>query len=95
MTHDPNDMETLAAVEHDSWANWTRYMLREIVQAIEEMNPDLEVAEWFDDLPCVKRWDCQCKSPYADLSEKEKESDRDVVRQKLPFYRPHGPDYWD
>lgn len=39
-------------------------------------------------LPSVKRWRRQIVTPYAKLSEGEKESDRKVVREKLPVYRP-------
>jgi len=39
-------------------------------------------------LDCVKRWKRQMNTSYAELSGREKESDRKVVREKLPLYRP-------
>lgn len=88
---DPADMEILAAAEHESWGKWTRWMLSQIeeemfsrdwvlVGALREINV----------LKCVKRWKRQHNTPYADLSEGEKESDRKVVREKLKAYRPGG-----
>ena len=82
----------LADQEHESWANWTRWMLGEIKK---ELRPAIDEAERdgedpmlaFENLPCVNRWEQQMETPYADLSEREKESDRKVVREKLPLYR--------
>ena len=81
---DPEDMELLAACEHDSWSKWTAYMLTEIESQIK--TPELAVV--FSSLPCVKRWRRQKETPYHRLMEREKESDRKVVREKLPLYRP-------
>jgi hypothetical protein len=84
-------MEALAAAEHESWSGWTRYMLPRIEKDfMEAAMTDSELVRAFDrfnEMPCVKRWIRQCNTPYADLSEAEKESDRDVVRKKLPVYR--------
>lgn len=79
--NDPTDMEALAAQEHESWSKWTRWMLGEIEK---ESGGDFNI----NSLDCVKRWRRQTATTYVDLSEREKESDRKVVREKLPFYRP-------
>ena len=50
--------EKLAALEHDQWAHWTKYML-------DNLTPEN-----------IARWKKQVKTPYAALSEKEKDSDR-------------------
>ena len=79
--NDPKDMERLAAVEHESWAKWARWMLGELDK---ESGGDFNI----NSLDCVQRWRRQAQTRYSDLSKKEKESDRDVVREKLPYYRP-------
>ena len=91
--NDPHDIEALAAQEHESWAKWTSYMLDRLeAEKAGDIDPadmedyDLE-DEFIDGLPCVKRWRRQINTPYADLSEREKESDREVVREKLQLYR--------
>jgi len=97
---DPTDMEALAAAEHESWANWSKYELRQIRTEIRESYGKKRRGERsqrdraaqgavdaFDALPCVQRWTRQAETPYVDLTEKEKESDRDVVRKKLAVYR--------
>jgi 8-oxo-dGTP pyrophosphatase MutT (NUDIX family) len=77
---DPRDMEALASLEHESWSGWTKWMLQEMTKA---HGGDFEL----EGLPCVERWTRQMTTPYAELSEREKESDRKVVREKLPLYR--------
>jgi len=51
--------EMLAALEHDQWAHWTRYMLA-------NLTPEN-----------IERWKRQVETPYSELSEKEKDSDRE------------------
>jgi hypothetical protein len=94
---DPEDLEALAALEHKSWSTWTSYMLAQIQKGINEESADQKEGEIVlrrvGDLSCIHRWQRQLATPYASLSDKEKESDRDVVRQKLPIYRaPSGPE---
>jgi hypothetical protein len=60
--------ETLAAIEHERWADWQRYVHGLCVQGqIPQQHYD--------------RWERQISTPYDQLSEQEKESDRDQVRR--------------
>jgi hypothetical protein len=67
----------LAAIEHERWAHWQRYM-----HGKGERQPDGSLL-----LPgeLVTRWDKQIATDFAGLSEREKESDREQVRRYLPF----------
>ena len=47
-----------------------------------------EVVGLFLGLPSVKRYLRQAATPYAELSEEEKESDRIEARKRLKLYRP-------
>jgi hypothetical protein len=70
-------LEELAALEHERWAHWQRYMHgRGILQ------PDGSLL-----LPAelVARWTRQISTSYEDLDDKQKESDRDQVRKYLPL----------
>ena len=70
-------VETLAGVEHERWSHWQRYMHGKC-----ERKPDGSLV-----MPSelVAQWERQIATPYMDLSESEKESDRDQVRRYLPI----------
>lgn len=94
---DPSDLEALAAAEHQSWAAWTSYMLGKIQEEVVGSQAfagakNIDPLICFGNLPCIQRWKRQLATPYDRLSEKEKASDRDVVRLKLPVYRPPAED---
>ena len=59
-------IELLAAQEHDRWSRWEKYR-EEAIQAHDHTD--------VDEAP-LDRWRRQRETPYVDLSEKEKESDR-------------------
>lgn len=58
-------IERSAALQHEQWAGWTRWM-------IDKFSPEM-----------VERWERQIKTPYAELSEREKDSDRVEARKVL------------
>lgn len=80
-----NELEKLAEAAHDIWSKWMRYML--LQKCIKEER--LENGDWFETgnliIPkeLVERWSRQMNTPYSELTESEKESDRDIVRQFL------------
>jgi hypothetical protein len=69
-------LEELSAIEHGRWAHWQRY-----VHSKCEPKPDGALLIPAD---LVARWEAQIDTPYSELSEVEKESDRDQVRRYLP-----------
>jgi hypothetical protein len=70
-------VEVLAAIEHERWSHWQRYLHSQC-----EPGPDGSLV-----IPArlVSRWTQQMSTAYADLSEAEKDSDREQVRQTLPI----------
>lgn len=70
-------LEELAALEHQRWAHWQKY-----VHDSGKRQPDGSIL-----LPAdiVSRWEQQINTPYADLSNEEKDSDREQVRRYLPL----------
>ena len=69
-------LERLAYIEHDRWAHWQRYMhgkAHKLPNGALVISPEL-----------VAQWERQLLTPYDQLSEKEKESDREQVRKYLP-----------
>ena len=69
-------VEQLAALEHERWAHWQSY-----VHSVAERRVDGSLV-----IPpnLVARWERQIATPYADLTEAERESDREQVRRYLP-----------
>lgn len=84
MTEQPNIedldlIEKLAAIEHERWADWQKWCHK----VLRENNPSPEQGD------ILERWDRQIETPYAELSEKEKQSDRDQVMRYWPLLQAH------
>lgn len=79
-------MEELGAQSHAIWSEWSTYELDTILNEMlmsplgAEIHSDL--LDMFVALDCVRRWRRQAATPYENLSEKEKESDRKEVRKQ-------------
>ena len=69
-------LEELAAIEHERWAHWQRYVHS---KAVRQSDGSLVIPR-----ELVAQWERQIATPYDELSEKEKESDREQVRKYLP-----------
>ena len=67
------DMELQADVEHEIWSSWMRYMF-----TCGTINDD---GTWTMPKGKVERWQRQMKTPYSELTEREKDSDREQVRK--------------
>jgi uncharacterized protein with von Willebrand factor type A (vWA) domain len=76
MRKNPVLFEKLAEIEHQRWAHWQKYMHS---KGIRNEDGSLTIPAFF-----VEQWERQIKTPYSELSEKEKDSDRDQVMK-----------YWD
>lgn len=78
-------MEKFAALEHERWAKWQKYFFSKC-----QIKPQSQV-NGMDDryvylaLPkdLYERWLRQIETPYSELSEQEKESDREQVSPYL------------
>ena len=64
--------EKLAEIEHTRWAEWQKCVHSRCTQGT--MPGSLEISG-----RDVENWTRQINTPYSDLSEKEKDSDRDQV----------------
>jgi hypothetical protein len=72
----PSLIEELSAIEHERWSHWQRYLHD---QCERQSDGSLTIPA-----ELVRRWSEQMSTPYAQLSESEKESDREQVRRYLP-----------
>lgn len=64
-------VEILAAVEHDRWSHWQRYLHSRCT--VEQDGSLVIPAE------LVRKWERQMDTPYSDLTAAEKDSDREQV----------------
>ena len=69
--------ERLAAIEHERWAHWQRYMHG---KGVRQADGSMLIAA---DL--VARWEKQMMTAYGELDDGQKESDRDQVKRYLPL----------
>jgi hypothetical protein len=79
--------ERLAAIEHDRWAHWQRYLHSKC-----ERRPDGSLV-----IPAayVANLERLIDTPYGELTEVEKESDREQVARYWPLLSATPPDHND
>ena len=70
-------LEQLAAIEHERWADWQRWVHS---VCLTQKDGSLVIPA-----ALVERWERQIGLRYKDLSEQEKESDREQVRRYWPI----------
>src|SRR5947209_2303620 len=70
-------IETLAAVEHERWSHWQRHLHE---KSARQSDGSLLIPAHL-----VQQWENQIATPYSQLSEKEKESDREQARKYIPL----------
>jgi len=79
----PQAIEALADAAHVAWSGWMRYLFK---KCRDWANGDLTIPnEWRE------RWQRQIDTPYAELREDEKESDRVEARKFLAALSASGP----
>jgi len=74
--------EKLAAIEHERWADWQKYLHSHGI-------PNTQ-GKGYLCLPMglIKHWERQIATPYAELSEQEKNSDREQVMRYWSLINP-------
>lgn len=76
MPDDSALLEELASIEHERWSHWQRFMHDK-----GRRQPDGSLI-----IPSelVEKWDRLLNTPYSQLTDKERESDREQVKRYLP-----------
>lgn len=69
-------LERLAALEHERWAHWQGYVHE---QCTPQTDGSLVIPAGL-----AERWQMQAQTPYDELTEKERDSDREQVLRYLP-----------
>ena len=74
---EPKQIEELADLVHEIWADWMKYMFSKgRFEGVWIMPQTLRI-----------RWQRQMNTPYEELSEKEKESDREIALRILELVK--------
>ncbi len=83
---EPELIEQLADKEHASWARWMDYLFSKC------LNPTQEPADGRLIIPgdLVRYWMLEVRTPYAELSERLKQFDRDEVTHILPIIKQYA-----
>jgi hypothetical protein len=76
--------ERLAALSHEQWSGWMRYLFSECRPA-SDGTEFVEIPAW-----AVKRWTRQMNTPYAELNDEEKESDRKEATRMIEVFAEFG-----
>ena len=70
--------EKLASIEHERWADWQAYLHNKLTYT-EYKKEDKTIACYIMDAGDYEHWQEQIDKDYSELSEQEKNSDRDQV----------------
>lgn len=72
-------LEEKADKQHQIWSHWMKYMFSECDFGLPTVMSAIENGSCIISKDKVERWAKQMNTDYKDLTEKEKQSDRDIV----------------
>ena len=82
--------EQLAAVQHQIWAHWMKYMFGKCIGTTDKDKDSLiPIGSMIISKGLADRWSCQANTKYENLTEKEKASDREQVDKFWGLIFPH------
>ncbi len=70
-------VEALADLAHEQWSGWMKYMFSKGVE---------HFGRWTMPSDSLQRWQRQMNTPYEELPEKEKESDRVEAKRMIEVF---------
>ena len=73
-----SDLEKKAAQAHEIWANWMRHFFKTYRES-----QGSQCTVFIVPMSVAEKWKRQMTSPYEDLLESEKNSDREVAEEYL------------
>jgi hypothetical protein len=71
-------IENLAAIEHERWSDWQTYV-HDRAQGLSVVSDDGLLTGRLIPQPLIERWELQIDTHYTDLTEREKQADREQV----------------
>ncbi len=82
--------ERLASLQHDIWSHWMKHLFSICRPEYEHHEAEIDSAVIPYDY--AKRWRRQLSTPYSELSEEEKRSDREQADKLLALLRQYKED---
>jgi hypothetical protein len=83
MPETKDQVEELAAYAHEAWSGWQRYLFGKCWTATHDDFRRPMPGSVVIPPELAERWERQMSTPYSELPEKEKESDREEARKIL------------
>lgn len=85
-------VEIMADVEHDRWAGWQKYFFSKCLLKPQSQVGGMDDRYIYFALPkdLYERWTRQIETPYSELSEEEKDSDRKEARKTIEALEKEG-----
>lgn len=75
-------MEDLAVIQHEIWAHWMKYLFSKCSeQELFENGKYFKTGNLVINKDLVEHWKRQIETPYSELTEQEKQSDRNQVEK--------------
>jgi hypothetical protein len=84
MNNEDEILEKIADLVHDQWIHWMKYLIYKKPLSYWD---DVEIETVQFDIKDWLRWHKQMKTPYSNLTEKEKESDREWARKYIQIFK--------
>jgi len=78
-------IEKGANLEHERWARWQKHMFGKGIVIKYPSIPNFDEGDMIIPAELTNRWFRQIDTPYSELSEPEKESDRKETRSYIPL----------
>lgn len=78
-------IESLSAIEHERWADWQQWVHGQCRGIPDMLDCHFDAGSLVIPDALVQRWQRQIATPYGELSEGEKQSDREQVARYWPL----------
>lgn len=82
-----NLRESLAKYAHQAWAGWMEYLFAKSIYHEGCIKCNSDKGEYIIPRWAVERWKRQMNTPYEELSEEEKQSDREEADRMIEIMK--------
>ncbi len=87
ITNEEQIIEIMARVEHDRWSKWQSYLHGRCQRVL---GNDNEITGYLISVEDFDWWESEIKTPYKDLTERQKDSDRNEAKKTISALEESG-----